>query len=158
MQQYITDNNLPNKSSDTSTTGDIYDYVVEGLSAGATTVVIVELTTASPANAELRRYSLVTGWANFEVDASNTIHTKTSATCADNSTWKTGLTTGATCLRLTIKDGGANDTDGYQTDTTSKLAQPVTNEYLRNSAFAGIAVVSSTITTVVAPALKPSTT
>jgi hypothetical protein len=47
MQQYITDNNLPNKSSDTSTTGDIYDYVVEGLSAGATTVVIVELTTAS---------------------------------------------------------------------------------------------------------------
>jgi hypothetical protein len=115
MQQYITDNNLPNKSNDTlttgdiydyvvegsssplltlsainsSSTGDIYDYVVEGLSAGAATVVIVELTTAIPANAELRRYSLVTGWANFEVDVSNTIHTKTSATCADNSTWKT---------------------------------------------------------------------
>jgi hypothetical protein len=35
MQQYITDNNLPNKSNDTLTTGDIYDYVVEGLSAGA---------------------------------------------------------------------------------------------------------------------------
>jgi hypothetical protein len=118
MQQYITDNNLPNKSSDTSTTGDIYDYVVEGLSAGATTVVIVELTTAIPANAELRRYSLVTGWANFEVDASNTIHTKTSTTCADNSAWKAGLTTGATCLRLTIKDGGANDTDGEQIDNT----------------------------------------
>jgi hypothetical protein len=33
MQQHITDNNLPNKSNDTSTTGDIYDYVVEGLSA-----------------------------------------------------------------------------------------------------------------------------
>jgi hypothetical protein len=48
MQRYITDNNLPNKSSDTSTTGDIYDYVVEGLSAGATTVVLVELTTAIP--------------------------------------------------------------------------------------------------------------
>jgi hypothetical protein len=44
MQQYITDNNLPNKSSDTSTTGDIYDYVVEGLSAtGATTEVMIEL-------------------------------------------------------------------------------------------------------------------
>jgi hypothetical protein len=42
MQQYITDNNLPNKSNDTLTTGDIYDYVVEGLSAGAATVVIVE--------------------------------------------------------------------------------------------------------------------
>jgi hypothetical protein len=42
---------------------------------------------------------------------------------------------------------------------TSKSAQPVTNEYLRNSAFAGIAVVSSIITEVVAPVtLKPSTT
>jgi hypothetical protein len=42
MQQYITDNNLPNKSNDTSTTGDIYDYVVEGLSAtGVSTSVII---------------------------------------------------------------------------------------------------------------------
>ncbi len=118
MQQYITDNNLPNKSNDTLTTGDIYDYVVEGLSAGAATVVIVELTTAIPANAELRRYSLVTGWANFEVNTNNTIHSKTSTNCTDNSTWKAGLTTGATCLRLTIKDGGANDTDGEQADNT----------------------------------------
>jgi hypothetical protein len=37
-------------NNDTLTTGDIYDYVVEGLSAGAATVVIVELTTAIPAN------------------------------------------------------------------------------------------------------------
>ncbi len=119
MQQYITDNNLPNKSSDTSTTGDIYDYVVEGLSAtGATTEVIIELTTAIPANAELRRYSLVTGWADFEVDINNTIHSKTSTTCADDSAWKAGLTTGATCLRLTIKDGSANDTDGEQAGNT----------------------------------------
>ncbi len=119
MQQYITDNNLPNKSSDTSTIGDIYDYVVEGLSAtGATTEVIIELTTAIPANAELRRYSLVTGWADFEVDINNTIHSKTSTTCTDNSTWKAGLTTGATCLMLAIKDGGVNDTDGEQADNT----------------------------------------
>ncbi len=119
MQQYITDNNLPNKSSDTSTIGDIYDYVVEGLSAtGVSTSVIIELTTAIPANAELRRYSLVTGWADFEVDINNTIHSKTSTTCTDNSTWKAGLTTGATCLMLAIKDGGVNDTDGEQADNT----------------------------------------
>ncbi len=119
MQQYITDNNLPNKSNDTSTTGDIYDYVVEGLSVtGATTSVMIELTTAIPANAELRRYSLVTGWADFEVDINNTIHSKTSTTCTDNSTWKAGLTTGATCLMLAIKDGGVNDTDGEQADNT----------------------------------------
>jgi hypothetical protein len=42
---------------------------------------------------------------------------------------------------------------------TSKSAQPVTNDYLRNSAFAGIAVMSPIITEVVAPVtLKPSTT
>jgi hypothetical protein len=58
---------LRDKRNDTLTTGDIYDYVVEGLSAGAATVVIVELTTAIPANAELRRYSLVTGWAQIGV-------------------------------------------------------------------------------------------
>jgi hypothetical protein len=33
MQQYITDNNLPNKSSDTSTTGDISITSVVGLVA-----------------------------------------------------------------------------------------------------------------------------
>jgi hypothetical protein len=119
MQQYITDNNLPNKSNDTSTTGDIYDYVVEGLSAtGVSTSVIIELTTAIPANAELRRYSLVTGWADFEVDINNTTHSKTSTICTDNNTWKAGLTTGATCLMLAIKDGGVNDTDGEQADNT----------------------------------------
>jgi hypothetical protein len=80
--------------------------------------VIIELTTAIPANAELRRYSLVTGWANFEVNTNNTIHSKTSTTCTDDSAWKAGLTTGATCLKLTVKDGGVNDTDGEQTDNT----------------------------------------
>jgi hypothetical protein len=77
---------------------------------------MIELTTAIPANAELRRYSLVTGWADFEVDINNTIHSRTSTTYTDNSAWKAGLTTGATSRRLTIKDGGVNDTDGEQTD------------------------------------------
>jgi hypothetical protein len=67
----------------------IYDYVVEGLRAtDATTEVMIELTTAIPANAELRRYSLATGWADFEVDTNNAIHSKTSTTCADDSAWK----------------------------------------------------------------------
>ena len=66
----------------------------------------------------MRRYSLVTGWADFEVDTNNAIHSKTSTTCADDSAWKAGLATGATCLKLTVKDGGVNDTDGDQTDNT----------------------------------------
>jgi hypothetical protein len=32
--------------------------------------------------------------------------------------WEAGLITGANCLKLTIKDGGANDTDGTQSDNT----------------------------------------
>ena len=56
------------KTEDTLTTGDIYHYVVEGLSAaGTATEVIIELTTAIPKDAVLRRYSLVTGWDNFVI-------------------------------------------------------------------------------------------
>ncbi|CAC9593773.1 hypothetical protein [uncultured Gammaproteobacteria bacterium] len=118
METYVTGNNLTDNTSDTMSTGYIYDYVIEGLSAvGATTEVIIELTAIIPKEAELRRYSLATGWANFEVDANNIIQSKTSATCTDDS-WEAGLITGATCLKLTIKDGGANDTDGTQSDNT----------------------------------------
>jgi hypothetical protein len=66
----------------------------------------------------LRRYSLGTGWAGFEIDINNTTHSKSSTTITDNRTWKAGLTTGATCLMLAIKDGGVNDTDGEQADNT----------------------------------------
>jgi hypothetical protein len=99
---------LTDKTDDTLTTGDIYDYVIEGLSAaGTTTEVIIELTTIIPENAKLRKYSLVNGWSNFKVDTDNTIHSKISTTCTDDSAWEAGLTTGATCLKLTIKDGGS---------------------------------------------------
>jgi hypothetical protein len=61
----------------------------------------------------LRRYSLVTGWDNYVISNDN-IKSKTSTdnTCTNDGIWEIGLTTGATCLKLTIKDGGANDTDG----------------------------------------------
>jgi hypothetical protein len=44
MKEYIASNNsLTDKTDDTLTTGDIYDYVIEGLSAaGTTTEVIIE--------------------------------------------------------------------------------------------------------------------
>ncbi|OIR23800.1 cadherin repeat domain-containing protein [Bathymodiolus thermophilus thioautotrophic gill symbiont] len=119
MKEYIQNNEaLTDKSMDTLTTGDIYDYVVEGLStAGTSAEVIIELTTATSKNAKLRKYSLVNGWSDFVVDNNNTIQSKTSTTCTDRN-WQTGLITGATCLKLTIKDGGENDTDGEQTGNT----------------------------------------
>jgi hypothetical protein len=55
------ENNLTNYNKDTLTTGDIYNYVIENLSAtGVTTEVIIELTTAIPRYAELR--SLLLQW------------------------------------------------------------------------------------------------
>ncbi|SGZ98820.1 hypothetical protein BTHERMOSOX_1737 [Bathymodiolus thermophilus thioautotrophic gill symbiont] len=111
MKKYRTDNNLSDNTEDTLTTGDIYDYVVENFSA--TTQVIIELTSPIPANAILRKYSPATGWANFVINDNN-IQSKTSNTCTDDTHWQTGLTTGATCLKLTIKDGSENDTDGDQ--------------------------------------------
>ncbi|WP_202752512.1 JDVT-CTERM domain-containing protein [Bathymodiolus thermophilus thioautotrophic gill symbiont] len=121
IKQHITDNHLTENAIDTLTTGNIYDYVVEGLSAiGTSTQVIIELTTAIPKDAVLRKYSLVNGWSNFMVDDNNTIKSSADNTCANNATWQTGLITGATCLKLTVKDGGANDTDGDQTNNTGQ--------------------------------------
>ncbi len=130
MKEYIElDSNFTDKTEDTLTTGDIYHYVVEGLSAaGAATEVIIELTTAIPKDAVLRRYSLVTGWDNFVINNDN-IKSKTSTdnTCTNDGIWEIGLTTGATCLKLTIKDGGANDTDGAQSDNTGDINGVIEN-------------------------------
>ncbi len=130
MKEYIElDSNFTDKTEDTLTTGDIYHYVVEGLSAaGTATEVIIELTTAIPKDAVLRRYSLVTGWDNFVISNDN-IKSKTSTdnTCTNDGIWEIGLTTGATCLKLTIKDGGANDTDGAQSDNTGDVNGVIEN-------------------------------
>ncbi|OIR25134.1 cadherin repeat domain-containing protein [Bathymodiolus thermophilus thioautotrophic gill symbiont] len=132
IRQYLVANNLTNNANDTLTTGDIYDYVVEGLSAvGDSTQVTIELTTAIPKDAELRKYSLTSGWSNFVVNGNN-VQSKISTgnACTDDSTtWQTGLITNATCLKLTIKDGGANDTDSDQAngvvESTVSIATPI---------------------------------
>jgi len=128
MKQYRANNQLSDNTSDTQTTGDIYDYVIEGLNAtGDSTQVIIQLTTAIPAEAELRQYSPTHGWQKFVINDNN-IQSKTSTTCTDDSPWQTGLTTGATCLKLTIKDGGENDTDNNQANgvitSTISIATP----------------------------------
>ncbi|CAB5502085.1 hypothetical protein THERMOT_1551 [Bathymodiolus thermophilus thioautotrophic gill symbiont] len=131
LKQYRVANHLSDYTKDTLATGDIYDYIIEGLSAtGASTQVIIQLATPIPANAVLRQYSLATGWRNFVVDNNNSIQSKTntSNTCTDG-TWQTGLITGATCLKLTLKDGGENDADDNHAngvvESTISIATPV---------------------------------
>jgi hypothetical protein len=66
MKQYITSNHLPEKFNDTLTTGDIDDFVIEGLNVtGVARAVIIELSHPIPADAVLRKYSLTNGWSNF---------------------------------------------------------------------------------------------
>ncbi|CAB5499133.1 hypothetical protein THERMOT_983 [Bathymodiolus thermophilus thioautotrophic gill symbiont] len=133
LKQYRVANHLSDYTKDTLTTGDIYDYIVEGLRAtGDSTQVIIQLATLIPANAVLRQYSLATGWRNFVVDNNNSIQSKTNTSniCTDtDGTWQTGLITGATCLKLTLKDGGENDADGNQAngvvESTVSIATPV---------------------------------
>jgi hypothetical protein len=71
---------------------------------------------------------LVTGWDNFVINNDN-IKSKTSTdnTCTNDGIWEIGLTTGATCLKLTIKDGSANDTDGAQSDNTGDVNGVIEN-------------------------------
>jgi hypothetical protein len=78
---------LTNYNKDTLTTGDIYNYVFENLSAtGVTTEVIIEPTTAIPRYAELRRYSLATGhWTKSSDEDGNKIQSKQSNDCTDSS-------------------------------------------------------------------------
>ena len=121
VKGYLAANNLTNNANNASTIGDIYDYVVEGLGATTFAEVIIELSTAIPAAAELYKYSLVNGWSGFVTNDDNTIKSKTSETCTDNSPWEIGLFPGATCLKLTIKDGGENDTDGNQVNNKGQV-------------------------------------
>jgi hypothetical protein len=69
---YTTANGSTDNTIDTLATGDIYDYVVEGLSAGDSVRVVIELITPIPKNAVLRRYSMVNGWGSF-VNSNNAI-------------------------------------------------------------------------------------
>ncbi|AYQ56272.1 hypothetical protein MS2017_0533 [Bathymodiolus thermophilus thioautotrophic gill symbiont] len=130
LKQYRVANHLSDYTKDTLATGDIYDYIIEGLSAtGASTQVIIQLATPIPANAVLRQYSLATGWRNFVVDNNNSIQSKTNTSniCTDG-TWQTGLVTGATCLKLTLKDGGENDSDNQANgviESTISITTPV---------------------------------
>ncbi|CAB5498614.1 hypothetical protein THERMOT_897, partial [Bathymodiolus thermophilus thioautotrophic gill symbiont] len=132
LKQYRVANHLSDYTKDTLTTGDIYSYIVEGLSAtGDSTQVTIELSTPIPANAVLRQYSLATGWRNFVV-GNNNIQSKINASnvCTDtDGTWQTGLITGATCLKLTLKDGGENDADDNHAngvvESTISIATPV---------------------------------
>jgi len=112
MQAYLQENGKIDNTEDSGyTTGDIYDYTIDNIEEiGGTTAVIIELETAIPNAAILRKHSINNGWKMFVEDAKNIISSKIGA-CSDD-TWSAGLIQNATCLKLIIEDGGENDADG----------------------------------------------
>jgi hypothetical protein len=97
----------------------VFDFVVSGLSKpGDTVVVVLPLTTAIPDDATYLKYSESYGWYAFVDDGVNTIMSAgfdPDGNCpvAASPDYKPGLTSGDTCIRLTIQDGGIYDTDEH---------------------------------------------
>jgi hypothetical protein len=67
-------------------------------------------------------------WTKSSDEDDNKIQSKQSNDCTDSSTWQAGLVVNATCLKLTIKDGGNNDADGNQNgviESAIAIANPI---------------------------------
>ncbi|MDH5767313.1 MAG: hypothetical protein OEZ38_14960, partial [Gammaproteobacteria bacterium] len=78
--------------------------------------VIVPLATALPKNAGVRKYSTAGGWKAFSTDATDRVVSTTgsagSCPASTATAWGNSLDEGDHCIRISITDGGENDTDG----------------------------------------------
>jgi len=96
--------------------GGYYDFEVTGLTMGETVDIAIPLTASIPNSAVYRKYNTLIGWSTFTSDDNNSLSSANAISegmCpAPSSTdYTAGLTAGHNCLRLTITDGGPNDTD-----------------------------------------------
>lgn len=102
--------------------GGCFDFQVTGLTAGTSASVVLPLTAAIPTNAVYRKR--VGGvWQDFSSAAGNSAASAAAVSagpvCPEpgSSSYTSGLTPGNQCLKLTIKDGGANDDDSLANGT-----------------------------------------
>ena len=96
--------------------GELFDFEVQQLSnPGQSISVVLPLATPIPADAVYRKYTPADGWRDFILNDSNDIASAPGPAelCPppDSETYEAGLTSGNECLRLTISDGGPNDSD-----------------------------------------------
>ena len=100
----------------------LYDFVVSGLRPGAVSHIVLLLSaSALTSEAEYRKYHSASGWQDFvddgDVEGDNgTLHTAPGGggACPPPSSllYRPGLNPLDRCLRISIRDGGANDDDG----------------------------------------------
>ena len=102
-----------------SCVGSCFSFKVNGVAPGSAVDVVLPLSEAIPADAGIRKF--VNGsWRDFDTTNGNAIMSATGSagSCpTPGGSWTGGLTEGDFCLKLTIVDGGANDTDGLANGT-----------------------------------------
>lgn len=96
--------------------GGLFDFEITGLVPGGTASVVVPLQAALRPGAVWRKYASSSGWRDFVIDSSNRI---ASAPAHDgvcpapgSVAYVADLNALHACVRLTLQDGGPNDTDG----------------------------------------------
>lgn len=95
---------------------EIFDFSIRGLSSpGQLVRIVLPLSQALPANAQYRKF-INNSWRDFVEDERNSIASApmTGSTCPgpNSRDYSLGLTEGDRCIRLSIVDGGPNDSDG----------------------------------------------
>lgn len=95
--------------------GALFDFELRGLRPGASASIVLPLPTALPPAAVWRK--LINGqWFSFEEGPGDAIASAVSVDDAcpgpADAGWATGLLAGHDCVRLTLSDGGPNDSDG----------------------------------------------
>ncbi len=97
--------------------GGYFDFEVAQLpQAGQSVRVVIPQLAPIPSGARYRKYSPVSGWRDFVIDANNALASApgTPGECPPpgDPAFTPGLTTGHYCIQLTLQDGGPNDDDG----------------------------------------------
>ncbi len=94
-----------------------YDFVIEGVTRGASVSVVVPQSAALPAGTLVyRKFTTAGGFTSFVVNAGNVVRSAPGqlgvCPAVGSAAYVTGLTQGHFCVQLTIQDGGPNDADG----------------------------------------------
>lgn len=107
-----------NTTPDTIThVGGINDFRVSGIATNDLIKVVLTLSEPIPASPIMRTYRPVSGWATFTEGAPNNVLESAPGALGNcpspgDMAYVPGLQPGSFCVQMTVKEGGANDSDG----------------------------------------------
>ncbi|MEZ9774997.1 putative Ig domain-containing protein [Vibrio sp. 10N.261.54.A5] len=98
--------------------GGMFDFNVNELTLGQVVNVVIPQREPVPVEAVYRKYSTTTGWADFVENDTDYISSAPGEEgyCPPPSSgeYTRGMSIGDWCIQLTMKEGGANDSDGIE--------------------------------------------